>query len=397
MKQIRIKAIGQLAISALSILLCAFTRYNHPLASAIFAIVVFLSILWIMTSRLVKKIRAEKSAYAVDHMDQSQKICVFSVCFNENTTIQQTIHHYMQFPANVHMVVYDNYSTDNTYELLMEAQKLFGDRLTIRKLPKKEIFVHPKGLAREHAFQTVDTDFFVDIDADTIIEWEDFRKAISAMISQEIDVLHFARRNDQKPLFTYRLAEVDEWMEMGLKVLRLQPWVFAGSGYIVRQSVVSGFSYHKTAISDDHYLFKKIKERTQRIEYFYTLFAHERAPETFKGFIRQRINWLTHGIPYYLLHEYMAISLGTLLFSLVVSSLFIFQSIFFLVPLGVVSTILAIEISFHSVLLKSSILKTIFYTFIFLFAMIFVFSVIYFYIIFKIIFNANKISFKKNE
>lgn len=397
MISIQIRAIAQFVIIFFAVWLCVAVRVNSPLISILFASATFIGFFLIMTRRLRASIQIEKASYLQNRFNEDIDICVFTVCFNENTTIMHTIDHYMSFPRNIEMVVYDNYSTDDTYDLLMEAKKRYGDRLTVQKLPKRDIFVHPKGLAREYAFNHVQTSIFVDIDADTRIEWEDFQRAISAMIGAGLDVIHLARRNDDKKILTYQLAEIDEWMQMGLKIMRLQPWVFSGSGYLIRKEIVKDFRYHPEAISDDHYLYKVVKEKTSKIAYFNTLFAHERAPQTMIAFIKQRINWLTHGIPYYLLHEWKAISLGTILFALTTVSFFIPSSIFFLVPLFLCSALLAMQIVINRLLLRESFLMKMIYTMLFLGITLFIFSGVYVYILFKVVFNINSISFRKNE
>src|SRR6056297_943329 len=66
-------------------------------------------------------------------------VCVVVVVKNEGEQIINTAKHYLSFPENVRMLVYDDDSTDDSILNLSELSEEYNNRLEIKKLVKRDL------------------------------------------------------------------------------------------------------------------------------------------------------------------------------------------------------------------------------------------------------------------
>ncbi len=263
---------------------------------------------------LNSRIHFEERAYK-DAQWERLNIFIITVEKNEGKVILDTVDHYLSFPDNVKMRIYDDNSVDGTYERLIEKSRSYPGRIEIVRIKNTDKIIHPKGKGIEDAFHSIDADYFFVIDADSRVSFEDFKKGLYVARSQNIDVVHLARRNDTVKNIGYRIGDADELMMTGMKIIGLISWVFSGSGFFIKGEIAKKFNYEKKVFSEDTEMGKYLRDKGYKIEYFVTLSVHERAPSTLGKSFKQRINWLKMGIPHYLKEEKIAILLGNFVFA----------------------------------------------------------------------------------
>ncbi len=381
MEKIRKRAIIQLIIIVITGIFVNFWSDSEMMLLSIPALFLTLGLFFCLTLiKVYRQKRIEEAAYAANLFDETTTVCVTTVCKNEGETIIEAVKHYLRFSENVHFVLYDDHSTDGSFEKLEGLTEGYGGRFVLKRLKKKAFQIHPKAFAIEDAFNHVECDYFLVIDSDTRITKKDFNHAISAMNGRKTDVLHITRRNDLKACLPCKMADKEELMNMGLQLLKLQPANFPGSGYFVRSKIVKGFHYDQESLSEDNYFLKTIKKKTDRIDFFLTLSASERAPETFGDFLKQRFNWLKMGFPYYLTQELPLLTLGNILFTLIFSALFNPVSPGIALVAIVVGIITGMQLAFSVVLTRENPLKTVGHTVCYLLTIGYFVGFVYFYL-----------------
>ncbi|GEM_PF-419183 len=397
MKKIRERAFIQIVIIFLTLIIANLWKDPGMIElSAKAFLTVSIVFFIVMLVKVLKMKKDEQAAWAVNSFDDSLSVCITTVCKNEGETILNTVRHYMSFSDNVRFVLYDDHSTDGSFERLQEMMETYKGRLVLKKLKKRDIQIHPKAFAVEDAFNEIDCDYFLVIDSDTVISETDFNHAICAMINEKTDVLHITRRNNLKPCLPCQMGDKEELMNMGLQLLRLQPANFPGSGYFVRATLVRDFKYDEDSLSEDNYFLKAIKRKTDKIEFFLTLTASERAPETFGDFVKQRVNWLKLGIPYYLKQELSLMTLGNILFTLIFSALFNPFSPGLVFIASCTGVILGMQLAFAVALTHENPLKTLYHTLCYLLTIGYVLGFVYFWLQIMISAGKSRFAVKKN-
>lgn len=382
-------------ISTLTAFLIADGTYFY------YSIGIFFIIFFCYLAYLLQKINTqmlyEKNAYRFLISDEEMEICIIVVIKNEGETIINTVNHYLSFPKKVRILLYDDGSTDQTPQKLVKIAQKYPKRLEIRPLKKRDICVHPKAFALEESFNGHDAELFLVIDADTIISQSDFKKALSAIKNEQLDVLHIARRNNRKDCLVNHLADREELMNMVFQLTRLNTHQFSGSGFFVRESVVKGLVYSDGISSEDTYILEYVKKKSAKIKFFLSLFAQERAPKDYFHLIRQRQNWFNQSAPFYIKNFFFFITMVHILVSFAVVGLVVPISIGFLFVSVVLSVLLAIEIAVSVKVLEESITKTIFETLLMVVNMAFVVWPVYLFVLFKMVFCRFSISIHKNN
>lgn len=305
-KSIKGRAFIQLIIIVLTLVCLNIFVINGTVKVSIFLFFIMLPLSFLFTSVRIRSVKKyERESYANRPYDVSQEICIITACKNEGDTIINTVKHYLSFPENVKFVLYDDGSTDGSYKELITISEIYPERFILKPLKRREIHIHPKAFALEDAFETVNCDYFLVIDADSMISRSDFENAVAAIQSRDIDVLHITRRNTAKNNLTYGMSDVEELMFGVFRLLKIQSTIFEGSGFFVKSDLVSNFRFEEDSFSEDNYFYSQMKKKTDKIEFFYTLYSEERAADTLKQFIRQRINWFNMCIPFFMTHEFL--------------------------------------------------------------------------------------------
>ncbi len=371
--------------------------YRFFVLSCFIMVTFFLLCFIYLLKRLDKQVKYEKSAYENLISEKDVDVCVVVVVKNEGDTIINTVRHYLAFPEKLQMVVYDDGSKDHSIERLRKIKSNYKKRLEIRSLVKREIYIHPKAFGMEDAFNSIESDIFMVIDADTIINHSDFLKAISALKNETIDILHLARRNDKKNSVIDHIADKEELINLGLYLTKVNDNQFCGSGYLIRSEIAKGLKYDDDITSEDTYLLKFARNKAANIKYFFTLFAHERSPKDYVSIIKQRINWLNQSTPFYFKNFYLLLTIGHILISFSVTGLLLPISFGFVFTSIILSFFLAVQLSISIKILKESFLKTIFYTLLLILNMSLVIWPIHVFLLFKHTFKHSSGKIVKNQ
>jgi len=276
--------------------------------------IICISITFFVLKKLHSKIEIEEELYK-DSEWKELKIFVITVEKNEGKVILDAVDHYLSFPENVKMRIYDDNSTDGTYEKLLEKREKYHERLEILRIKSTNKVLHPKGIGVEDAFHSIEADYFFVMDADSIVSFEDFKKGLFIADRQKIDVVHLTRRNDTIESAGYRIGDTDELMMVAMKSINLIPWNFSGSGFFIKGDVAKTLHYGSSVFSEDTEIGRQLRDSNFKIEYLITLEVHERAPLTLRRSFSQRMNWLKMGIPHYLKEEKGAIFVGNFIFA----------------------------------------------------------------------------------
>lgn len=338
----------------------------------------------------------EEDTYAKISFDKTKMICITTACKNEGNTIIQTVKHYLNISENINFALYDDDSTDGSYEKLEKMVEQYDGRLILKKLKKRDIQIHPKAFAIEDAFNTVVCDYFLVIDSDSMITKTDFKKAISSMINRDIDLLHITRRSNKKTFLSEKIGEIEELMFTGFRFLKFQDSVFGGSGFFVDSSLVKDFKYDETSLSEDTYLNNQLKKRTDKIEFFLTLNSYERAPETLKSLLKQRYNWINMALPCFLEHELLQISVWNIMFIIMFVSLFNPLGIGFLLVALSSGILLGMELAMSIYVSDETLFGTFIYTLCYIFILGYCVFPIFFGIQFLIMLGKNSTKIRKN-
>src|SRR6056297_3025521 len=141
----------------------------------------FFFIITLVKANSVKKY--EFDCYRSSPKDNLNKICVVTACKNEGDTIVNTVKHYLSLSDNIHFTLYDDSSTDGSYEKLKKLTLVYPKRFDLKRLIRRKLQIHPKAYALEDAFNSVECDYFLVIDADSKILAEDFSNSVKAIIN----------------------------------------------------------------------------------------------------------------------------------------------------------------------------------------------------------------------
>jgi glycosyltransferase involved in cell wall biosynthesis len=111
------------------------------------------------------------------------KVAVVIPAFNEVMTAEATIKPFLDL-QNVSQVVFvDNNSNDGTLQVVLDIQKMNPKLIVIKELKQG------KGFAIRKAFQTIDADFYVMVDADSTYSPNDFQRMLDAAMNENVDLV----------------------------------------------------------------------------------------------------------------------------------------------------------------------------------------------------------------
>ena len=107
-----------------------------------------------------------------------KKIAVLIPCYNEELTIEKVINDVKDILPEARIFVYDNNSTDNTYEI---AEK---SNVTVKKEYRQG-----KGNVVKSMFRDIDADYYIMIDGDDTYPLEYATKLLSSIIENDYDMV----------------------------------------------------------------------------------------------------------------------------------------------------------------------------------------------------------------
>ena len=109
-----------------------------------------------------------------------KKIAVLIPCYNEEKTVEKVARDFMEALPEATIYVYDNNSTDRTYEI---ASSL-GERVIVRKEPRQG-----KGNVVRSMFRDIDADCYIMIDGDDTYPAEHARELCNYILEENYDMV----------------------------------------------------------------------------------------------------------------------------------------------------------------------------------------------------------------
>lgn len=113
-------------------------------------------------------------------MENNKKIAVLVPCYNEEKTVKKVAEDFMAALPEATIYVYDNNSTDRTYEI---ASSL-GERVVVRKEYRQG-----KGNVVRSMFRQIDADCYIMIDGDDTYPAEHAREMVNLVLNEGYDMV----------------------------------------------------------------------------------------------------------------------------------------------------------------------------------------------------------------
>lgn len=113
-------------------------------------------------------------------MENNKKIAVLVPCYNEEKTVKKVAEDFMAALPEATVYVYDNNSTDRTYEI---ASSL-GERVVVRKEYRQG-----KGNVVRSMFRQIDADCYIMIDGDDTYPAEHAREMVNLVLNEGYDMV----------------------------------------------------------------------------------------------------------------------------------------------------------------------------------------------------------------
>lgn len=222
-------------------------------------------------------------------------VTIIIACRNEEKQIKQTLQYIanQDYQGNIHVIVVDNSSTDDTYGEAKRAGKELGIDLYVLKEENPGKFN-----ALNTALNYVVTDYVMTLDADTLLHKSAVRYIVSRIKSAPEDVCAVAGSVLVKNSRTSFVAKLQEWdYFLGIASIKRMQGLYQGT--LVAQGA---FSLYKTqalkevkgwpdAIGEDIVLTWRFLKKNWRVFYEPFAIAFTEVPESLKHLARQRSRW----------------------------------------------------------------------------------------------------------
>ncbi len=329
-----------------------FSFGNYFLPCLLTSAGVFFFVFYLSRKRFLRQLTLE-TLHSGDASPNNARIAVVFVVKNEGEQFVKNVRDYLGLTGPIQVYVYDDHSEDHTAERLYALQQSidpltgrdYRDRLHIRSVPFSEKKMHPKGIALEEAFHTIDCDMFFVGDADTAISGETFGKALSYMLRERYDVLHLTRRNIEQDSLSYSIADSDEIFVSGLHSLNMIPFNFTGSSFFISSKIAGKINFPYQVYSEDSEIGRQACVYARKKGFSISCHTLERAPQTLFLLMKQRWNWNRYALNQYFEQNFPVILLAVLLSANLMFGLLSVYSFNFLCTLVGMFCVLAFSLS----------------------------------------------------
>jgi biofilm PGA synthesis N-glycosyltransferase PgaC len=214
---------------------------------------------------------------------------------NEVAKIRNTLKYIanQDYNGKIDVIIVDNNSTDGTLEAAQKAASEYGLNCTFLFEPKAG-----KSYALNTGLKAIKTEYFITLDADTLLHKKAVNNIMARILSSPSDVCavagHVLARNSRDNILT-RMQEWDYFL--GIASLKRMQGLYQGT--LVAQGA---FSLYKTVvvrevggwddvIGEDIVLTWKFFEKGYRVFFEPLAIAFTEVPNRFKHFTRQRSRW----------------------------------------------------------------------------------------------------------
>jgi cellulose synthase/poly-beta-1,6-N-acetylglucosamine synthase-like glycosyltransferase len=222
------------------------------------------------------------------------RVAVLIPAYNEEKVIVRTVRSVMNSDyRNMRIVVVDDGSKDRTFEVVREAypRELASGKLTVLTKPNAG-----KAEALNFALQQLDEDFYVGIDADTVIAPDAVSKLVCHFADERVGaVAGNAKVGNKVNLWTrWQALEYitsQNFERRALDLFNVVTVVPGAIGAWRTAPVIKGGAYPVNTVAEDADLTMNLLEQGYKVIYEDRALAFTEAPTTMNGLMRQRFRW----------------------------------------------------------------------------------------------------------
>jgi peptidoglycan-N-acetylglucosamine deacetylase len=222
------------------------------------------------------------------------RVAVFIPAYNEEKVIVRTIRSVLNSDyANLHVIVIDDGSSDRTFEVAREAYAKDIEAGHVQVLTKPN---GGKAAALNYALDRIDEEFYVGIDADTVIAMDAISKLIPHFEDERIGaVAGNAKVGNRVNLWTrWQALEYITSQNFERRALDLFNVVMVVPGAIGAwrtEGVKVAGGYPINTVAEDADLTMNLLEQKYKVVYEDRALAFTEAPIDASGLMRQRFRW----------------------------------------------------------------------------------------------------------
>ena len=226
--------------------------------------------------------------------DYRPPVAVLIPAFNEEKVIVNTVHAVLgsDYPA-LRVIVVDDGSRDNTYELVCDAFQRERDRGQVLVLTKEN---SGKAEALNFGLAWVKEEIFIGIDADTIIAPDAISKLVSHFADPDVAAVAGNTKVGNRVNLWTRWQALEyitsqNFERRALNVLGAVTVVPGAIGAWRTEAVRAAGGFHPDTVAEDADLTMSLLEHGGRVHYEDRALAWTEAPTRASGLMRQRFRW----------------------------------------------------------------------------------------------------------
>jgi cellulose synthase/poly-beta-1,6-N-acetylglucosamine synthase-like glycosyltransferase/peptidoglycan/xylan/chitin deacetylase (PgdA/CDA1 family) len=269
-----------------------FSFFNHFVVDVFFLGDVLMSARLILIGlfALIDRLRRRR----VPPGDYQPQVAVLIPAFNEETVIVRTIRSVLNSDyANLRVIVIDDGSTDNTFEVARAAfpEEIAAERLMVLTKPNAG-----KAQALNYGLEHVTQEIYVGIDADTVIAPDAVRQLVFHFADPRVGaVAGNAKVGNRVNLWTQWQAleyiTSQNFERRALDLFNVVTVVPGAIGAWRTEAVRQGGGYPINTVAEDADLTMNLLEQTYKVIYEDRALAFTEAPVNVRGLMRQRFRW----------------------------------------------------------------------------------------------------------
>ncbi|HYY68269.1 MAG TPA: glycosyltransferase [Terriglobales bacterium] len=225
--------------------------------------------------------------------DYQPAVAVLIPAFNEEKVIVNTVRAVLASDYPLRVIVVDDGSSDNTYELVCDAFQREQDRGQVLVLTKEN---SGKAEALTFGLAHVDEEIFIGIDADTIIAPDAISKLVEHFANPEVTAVAGNTKVGNRVNLWTRWQALEyitsqNFERRALDVFGAVTVVPGAIGAWRTQAVREAGGFHPDTVAEDADLTMSLLEHGGRVHYEDRALAWTEAPTGPSGLMRQRFRW----------------------------------------------------------------------------------------------------------
>jgi cellulose synthase/poly-beta-1,6-N-acetylglucosamine synthase-like glycosyltransferase/peptidoglycan/xylan/chitin deacetylase (PgdA/CDA1 family)/spore germination protein YaaH len=220
------------------------------------------------------------------------KVSVIIPAYNEESVIAQTVRALLHSEyANMHIVVIDDGSTDNTFATLEQAFRN-EPKVSVRRQENKG-----KAAALNEGIRLVDAEIVITLDADTVFRRDTISKLVCHFSDPKVGAVagNVKVGNRINLLTAWQALEYITSQNLDRRAFSLLNCITVVPGSVGawrRQAVIEAGGFSNRTLAEDTDLTFEILLGGGRVVYDDTALAYTEAPDKIKNFLLQRFRWM---------------------------------------------------------------------------------------------------------